>query len=473
MTHDPSCHHDACHEQAHHPHHHHHGGFFNEYVLMGIAAVAAVAIGEWREGVAIVVLYVLGEWLQHRAVDRAQRSVQALIALRPDHAHVVEADGQVIAREPDQVAVGTIIEVKPGDRVPLDGQLVAPTGSEAVFNTAALTGEIEPLRLAAGGEVLSGMINMGSEAVRLRTLRPAQDSAVSRILRLVEEAQDRKSPTERFITRFARIYTPVVVLLAILIALTGLLLSRSTIYPALLFLVISCPCALVISIPLAYFAGIGAASRMGVLFKGGNYIDALARVDTVCFDKTGTLTDGSSLKADAPRAVADLHRQGIRTAMLSGDKQEVVESVAQAVGIDEAHARLLPADKAEQVRRWQAEGHRVAFVGDGINDAPVLAISHVGIAMGGVGTDIAIETADVVIQTDQPARVPAAILLCRRVRRIATENIVFAITVKLGVMVIGLLSLATLWMAVFADVGVALLCVLNATRLFHRGKTLG
>ena len=448
-----------------HHHHHHHGGWLNEYVLMGIAAVAAVAIGEWQEAVAIVVLYGLGEWLQHRAVARARRSVQALLALRPDQAHVVGADGQRAVHDPAQVAVGTVIEVAPGERVPLDGELLS---AAAAFNTAALTGESEPRTIGEGEEVLAGMISMAAEPVRLTTLRPAAESAVSRILRLVEEAQERKSPTERFITRFARIYTPAVVALAALIALSGLLLQRPTLYPALLFLVISCPCALVISIPLAYFAAIGAASRQGVLFKGGNYIDALAQVDTVCFDKTGTLTDGSAVKGDAAAAVAALHARGIHTEMLSGDKREVVERIARSVGIGTARCELLPADKARRVRELQAEGRRVAFVGDGINDAPVLALSHVGIAMGGMGTDIAVETADVVVQTDQPSRVGWAIALCRKVRHIARENIVFAIAAKLAVMVLGLLSMATLWMAVFADVGVALLCVLNATRIFRK-----
>ncbi len=556
------------------------GEIFSEFLLMTIASIGAFAIGEFPEAVAVMTLYCIGEALQDRAVSRARGNIKSLIAFRPDHAVIIRDDKRETV-EPGMVKPGDIIEVKPGERVPVDAIL---TGEAAAFDTAALTGESVPRAIEKGDEVLAGMISSES-VVRLKVLRPASESAVSRILHLVEEATEHKAPAELFIRRFARIYTPIVVGFAVLVLALPWLFSMVTatfaydfaewLHRALIFLVISCPCALVISIPLSYFAGIGAASRRGILFKGSNYLDAIASVDTVVFDKTGTLTTGqfgvshveglndeqvaivaaieresphpiahaitayckpsdkpvtelkniagyglaatvdstqwlvgttrllqregveypSTLdtvpntlvavaagsryqghllledkpKDDASRAIDSLHRQGIGTVMLSGDKQALVEQVAQELGVQQAHGDLLPQDKVEHIKRIkEKEGHQIAFVGDGINDAPVLALSDVGIAMGGLGSDMAIETADVVIQTDQPSRVADAVTLGRRTRRIVVQNIVFAIIVKVLVMVLGVLGIATMWEAVFADVGVALLCVLNSLRLMRK-----
>ncbi len=558
------------------------GEIFSEFLLMTIASIGAFAIGEFPEAVAVMTLYCIGEALQDRAVSRARGNIKSLIAFRPDHAVVIKGDERETV-EPGLVEPGDIIEVKPGERVPVDAIL---TGEAAAFDTAALTGESVPRVIESGDEVLAGMIASES-VVRLKALRPASESAVSRILHLVEEATERKAPAELFIRRFARIYTPIVVGLAVLVVAVPWLFSMVSatfnydfaewLHRALIFLVISCPCALVISIPLSYFAGIGAASRRGILFKGSNYLDAIAAVDTVVFDKTGTLTTGqfgvsrveglsdeqvaivaaieqdsphpiaqaitayckpseknvtdlkniagyglaatvdgsrwlvgttrllqregveypSTLdtipntlvavsadgcymghlllkdkpKDDASRAIVTLNRQDIGTVMLSGDKQALVEQVAQELGVQQAHGDLLPQDKVEHIKRLkEKDGRQIAFVGDGINDAPVLALSDVGIAMGGLGSDVAIETADVVIQTDQPSRVAEAITLGRRTRRIVIQNIVFAILVKVLVMILGVLGIATMWEAVFADVGVALLCVLNSLRLMHTPK---
>lgn len=554
------------------------GEAFSEFLLMSIASIGAFAIGEYPEAVAVMALYCIGEALQDRAVSRARGNIQSLIAFRPDHAVVIDGEGERMV-EPTDVNVGDIVEVKPGERVPVDGIL---TGTAATFDTAALTGESVPRVIEVGDEVLAGMIATES-VVRLKTIRPASESAVSRILHLVEEATERKAPAELFIRRFARVYTPIVVGLAVLVVALPWLYSLAApsfcynftdwLHRALVFLVISCPCALVISIPLSYFAGIGAASRRGILFKGSNYLDSIAQVDTVVFDKTGTLTtgrfavsriegltdqqaaivaaieqdsphpiaqaiiehrkpaqvqvgnlkniagyglsamvDGKSWlvgtprllahegvefpnalntipetmvavaadgqyighillsdtpKDDAARAIQGLKDHGIGTVMLSGDKQALVGNVASRLGINEAHGDLLPQGKVEHIERIKRDGHQVAFVGDGINDAPVLAMSDVGIAMGGLGSDMAIETADVVIQTDQPSRVADAVSLGHRTRRIVMQNIVFALAVKVLVMILGVLGIATMWEAVFADVGVALLCVLNSLRLLH------
>lgn len=553
------------------------GDLFSEFLLMTVASLGAFAIGEYPEAVAVMTLYCIGEALQDRAVNRARGNIKSLIALRPDHAVVVRDDRRETV-EPAEVKVGDIVEVKPGERVPIDGTL---TGQAASFDTAALTGESMPRVIEQGDEVLAGMIASES-VVRIQAVRPASESAVSRILNLVEEATERKAPAELFIRRFARIYTPIVVGLAVLVVALPWLYSlivptfnyefTEWLHRALIFLVISCPCALVISIPLSYFAGIGAASRRGILFKGSNYLDALAAVDTVVFDKTGTLTTGrfavsevngltdeqfaivaaieqdsphpiaraiieyhipgetivSDLrniagyglsatvegktwlvgtprllqpegvdypvelegvvgtmvavavdgeyighiilsdqpKEDAARAIEDLNRQGIETVMLSGDKQALAEQVAHQLGIAKVHGDLLPQNKVEHIERIKHEDRQVAFVGDGINDAPVLAMSDVGIAMGALGSDMAVETADVVIQTDQPSRVAEAVTLGRHTRRIVMQNIAFAIAVKVLVMILGVLGIANMWEAVFADVGVALLCVLNSLRLF-------
>lgn len=546
------------------------GDVFSEFMLMTIACIGAFAIGEYPEGVAVMLLYCIGEALQDRAVDRARDNIQELIAFRPTVAKVV-VQGKMIEKSPEEVQVGDILEVKAGDRVPLDGKLVS---ASAAFNTAALTGESLPRTFETGGEVLAGMIAVDAVS-HLEVVRPACESAVSRILNMVESAAERKAPTELFIRRFARIYTPIVIGLALLTVVCPYLYSifdsqYSYIFTdwfrrALVFLVISCPCALVISVPLSYFAGIGLASKHGILFKGSNYLDAITEVDVVAFDKTGTLTTGEfavqsvvgldqealqtvaamekssnhpiaqailkycpteesissqdiagyglkneewlvgnlklldreqvsyadalrsipetvvavarkgkyvghiiladTIKEDAKKAISDLP---VRAEMLSGDRQELVTKVAADLGISNAYGDLLPDGKVLHLQNVKKAGERVAFVGDGINDAPVLALSDVGIAMGGLGSDMAVETADVIIQTDQPSKVACAIRIGRYTRRIVHQNIALALGVKAVVMLLGLLGFANLWMAVFADSGVALLAVLNAARIFFK-----
>ena len=552
---------------------------FSEFMLMSVASIGAFAIGEYPEAVAVMLFYCIGEALQDMAVDRARDNIKAMMEFRPDHATVV-TDGTTTTKDPAGVRPGDIIEVRPGERVPLDGEL---TTADAAFNTAALTGESAPRTIEKGKEVLAGMTPADS-VVRLRVTREAGRSAIARMLEMVEQAAERKAPAELFIRKFARVYTPVVIALAALTAVVPYLWSLADagfaydagtwVYRALIFLVISCPCALVISIPLSYFGGIGAASRQGILFKGGNYLDAITQVDTVVFDKTGTLTRGEfsvvKVVADDPdaltRAVASMERgsnhpiaravtayakdagadvadlkdaagygltatvdghrwaagtlklldregvdypkeladvaetivacakdgryagcllladrpkadareavRALRAAgvgsieILSGDKQALVDKVAEELQVDRGCGDLLPEGKVNRIEDIRRQGRRVAFVGDGINDAPVLALSDVGIAMGAMGADMAVETADVVIRTDQPSKVADAIRTGRRTRRIARENIALAVGVKVLVMGLGLAGMANLWAAVFADVGVALLAVLNATRVF-------
>lgn len=564
-----------------------HKDFFTEFSLMSIASIGAFCIGEYPEAVAVMLFYNLGEMLQHKAVDRASRNISSLLDVRPERTDVLR-DGDYLSVSPKEVSPGEEIEVKPGGRVPLDGLLLE---KESVFDTSALTGESMPRTVRQGEEVLAGMIVQG-QAVHIRVNRPYEQSALARILALVKDAAERKAPTELFIRRFARIYTPVVTLMAVLITAVPALVAcfvpsfeyifADWLYRGLVFLVISCPCALVISVPLGYFGGIGAASRAGILFKGGNYLDAITRVNTVAFDKTGTLTTGrfevtglyspelspdelvgillaieqksmhpiaqaivryakarnikapviaemhelsgygveamiggrkvlagnirlltargiavpeevresiatvvacaidnryaghfllsDSLKEDAIEAVRMLKQLGIADiCLLSGDKEEIVENIATRLGIKEAYGNLLPEDKAEIIRRIAGEpGKRVAFVGDGMNDAPVLALSHVGVAMGGLGSDAAIESADVVIQTDQPSKVATAILIGRMTHTIVRQNIVGALAIKALILLAGALGYATLWEAVFADVGVTLLAVLNSVRILHK-----
>ena len=564
-----------------------HGDIFNEFTLMILATIGAFAIGEYPEAVAVLLFYSVGEYFQDRAVGRARRDIQSLVNLRPDTATVIAADGQRTDVKPDAVEVGNVIEVVAGERVPLDGTLLT---ERADFDTAALTGEAEPRAMVAGQEVAAGMIAIG-RVVRIKVLRPYAQSALQRIMTMVEDAASRKSHAEMFIRRFARVYTPAVIALAALIAIVPPLVAGGTgwamwLYRALVFLVISCPCALVVSVPLAYFRGIGVASRMGILFKGGNYLDAVAQLSHVVFDKTGTLTTGqfavsqvavaggkavepgkllkmaaaverqsthpvaraivaaadskdgiqhgsadvyaadmveeepglglrgmvaghevlvgkaALLEAhgidtgkmepatgstvvycgmdgryagmialsDQPRheaamGIERLHALGIkRTCVLSGDRSAAVERLAQTLGIDEWHADLLPEGKVEQMQRIKQQcGNvgKVAFVGDGINDAPVLAMSDVGFAMGGAGSDAAVETADVVIQSDNPSRVADAIVIGRRTRSLVRYNIALALGIKVAVMLAGALGYASLWAAVLADTGVALLCVAN------------
>jgi len=559
------------------------GDVFNEFMLMSIASIGAFAIGEYPEAVAVMLFYCIGENLQDRAVASARKNIKSLVEFKPESARLINDDGLAVMTAVADVKVGDTIEVHPGERVPLDGVLLNGASS---FDTAALTGESVPRTISEGDNVLAGMISTDS-VVKLKVSRLASESAVSRILNMVEEATERKAPAELFIHKFARIYTPVVCGLALLVVAVPYLLSLAGICDyefkkwferALTFLVISCPCALVISIPLSYFAGIGAASKRGILFKGSNFIDSIARLSTVVFDKTGTLTTGKfrvaaidgldagdlsavasieqssshpiakallehcssagigvdadvanmkdiagyglsgeiggkrylvgnarllakegisypdglnnvedtivavakdgkyighilfsdTIKDDAAKAVEQLKEKGIGSVILSGDKQALVDKVAKSLGVDEGHGDLLPQDKANHVEslkeKAKGSGCYVAFVGDGINDAPVIALSDVGIAMGAMGSDMAIETADVVIQTDQPSRVAEAIDIARNTNKVVKENIIFAIACKVAIMILGVFGLANMWAAVFADVGVALICILNSLR---------
>lgn len=559
--------------------------YFSEFTLMFVATLGAFYIGEYPEGVAVMLFYSVGELFQEKAVDKAKRNIGALLDVRPEEAAVVR-DGRVIIENPQSVKVGETIEIKTGGRVPLDGMML---NEVAAFNTAALTGESVPRSIRMGEEVLAGMI-VTDKVIRIKVIRPFDKSALARILELVQNASERKAPAELFIRKFARVYTPIVIGLAVLIVLLPFIYSLITpqflftfndwLYRALVFLVISCPCALVVSIPLGYFGGIGAASRLGILFKGGNYLDAVTKINTVVFDKTGTLTKGTfevqscncesgvseeelirmiasvesssthpiakavvnyagrrdielssvtdskeyaglgleaavngiqvlagngrllskfqieyppellsitdtivvcaignkyagylllsdSLKEDAKIAIQNLKALGIQNIqILSGDKQSIVSNFAEKLGISEAYGDLLPDGKVKHLEelRQHAE-NQVAFVGDGMNDAPVLALSNVGIAMGGLGSDAAIETADVVIQTDQPSKVAEAIKVGKLTRRIVWQNISLAFGVKLLVLILGAGGLATLWEAVFADVGVALIAIMNAVRI--------
>lgn len=478
------------------------GQVFNEFFLMLIATVGAIALGDYPEAVGVMLFYLLGENLQGLAVGRARKSIASLVALRPDTCTLVnETSGTTQMCSPKDVALGSLLRVERGARVPLDGVLcevpaVITEGNPytaAQFDTAALTGESVARKVAIGERVMSGYIVM-DRSIYLRTDRTLGEDALSRILQMVEDAATRKAPAEQMLTKIARIYTPVVVALAALLVVVPALVQwvvpqsdiilSDWVYRALVFLVASCPCALVLSIPLSYFAGIGRASQRGVLFKGGLHLDAVTQIDTVVFDKTGTLTTGvvtlqdgmdsgtegafsvsnDEARATSKAAVETLQQMGIHTVMLSGDYAEAVDALAQQLGLDEWHSRLLPEDKLHHVERLMSEGRKVAFVGDGINDAPVLARAHVGFAMGAGGTDAAVETADVVLATDDPLRVADAIRAGRSTRRLVWENVILAIGIKTIVLLLSAFGLADMWAAVFADTGVVLLCVLNVLR---------
>ena len=561
-----------------------HGEVFDENFLMAVATVGAIALGDWREGCAVMVFYQVGELFQSCAVDKSRRSISDLMDIRPDHANI-EKDGALAQADPGDVEIGTIIVVQPGERIPIDGVV---TEGESAVNTGALTGESLPRQVRSGDEVLSGCVNE-SGLLHIRTTKKFGDSTVARILDLVENSGKKKSGAENFITRFARIYTPAVCCCALALALLPPLFMWDAsvigewITRALTFLVISCPCALVISIPLSFFGGIGGASAKGILVKGGNYLEALARMDCVVFDKTGTLTKGvfqvirtqpegmdeqtllswaaraecysghpisQSLKAAwggevqngqvtdveelggygltarvdghavavgnkrlmeklglnpaepqqagtvvfvavdgvyagwillgdvvkdrAREAIRGLKAEGIsKTVMLTGDTDAAARQVASQLGVDEVHSQLLPADKVQQVERLLQErkdGRLLAFVGDGINDAPVLARADIGIAMGALGSDAAIEAADVVLMDDDPAKIALAMRISRRTLRIVRENIVFALAVKAACLVLGAVGVANMWLAISADVGVMVLAVLNAARALRAGK---
>ncbi|WP_422350860.1 heavy metal translocating P-type ATPase [Flagellimonas sp.] len=555
------------------------GDFFTEFLLMSIATIGAFAIGEYPEGVAVMLFYAVGELFQSAAVKRAKGSIKALLDVRPNEA-LVYRNNNYVSVNPETVNIGEKVQVRVGEKIPLDGVLLSKKGS---FNTAALTGESKPDTIVKGEKVFAGSINLDG-VIEIETTKEFKDSSIARILEMVQNATARKSKTELFIRKFARIYTPIVVFLAI--GLTFLpyffvddYVFSDWLYRALIFLVISCPCALVISIPLGYFGGLGAASKNGILFKGASFLDEMTKVTTVVMDKTGTVTKGvfkiknvvvnngslseaemmkylmameeqsthpiakaimeykavgedfqatevtevagkglkgtvngktvlvgnkvlmtsnnievptetdtivesivmvsieskfagyviiaDELKKDAHEAIKQIRESGIsKIIMLSGDKDSITQQVAKEMGVNWAKGGLLPEDKLNEVEHLKKQFNtKVAFIGDGINDAPVLAASDVGIAMGGLGSDVAIETADVIIQTDQPSKIARAIKIGRSTRRIVWQNIGLAFGVKAVVLVLGAGGLATMWEAVFADVGVALLAILNAVRL--------
>lgn len=559
-----------------------HGQVFDENFLMTVATVGAMCLGDYKEGVAVMLFYQVGELFQSYAVSRSRRSIAGLMDIRPDYANVVR-EGKETRVDPDEVLVGDVILVKPGERVPLDGTVLE---GNSTLDTSALTGESMPREIGAGAEVISGCINQ-TGTLRIRVGRPYGESTVSKILDLVENASSKKSRSEAFITRFAKYYTPSVVAAAALLAVLPPLLMGQAFTPwihrALAFLVISCPCALVISVPLSFFGGIGGASKCGVLIKGSNYLEALAKAETVVFDKTGTLTKGSfavtrcypqgisgerllelaacaekdsshpisrsivkaygkdterfgvndvqeiaghgisvsldgkkvlagntklmrlknipfqpiaeagtvvyvaedgkyrgavliedEIKEDAAFAVRELKKAGVRkTVMLTGDAKAVGEKVAEKLGLDLAYTELLPADKVEHMERLLAETSekgRLAFVGDGINDAPVLARADIGIAMGGLGSDAAIEAADIVIMTDEPSKIASAMGISRKTLRIVRQNIIFALGVKGIMLLLGACGIASMWAAVFADVGVSVIAILNAVRALRVPK---
>lgn len=568
------------------------GQVFDENFLMTIATVGAFGTGEYAEAVFVMLFYQVGELFQDYAVGKSRQSIAALMDIRPDVANLELADGSWEEVDPEDVAVGAVVVVKPGERVPLDGEVLEGISS---LDTAALTGEFVPRDVGPGDAVISGCVNQRG-LLRVRVTKPCEESTVSKILELVETASEKKSASEAFITRFARYYTPCVVLAALILFLLptlSLLLVPAALQPvflagtawtdwlhrALIFLVISCPCALVISVPLSFFGGIGGASKCGILVKGGNYLEALARTETVVFDKTGTLTQGVftvtavspapgftkeqlvetaalaesfsdhpislSLRAawggaadvarvsdveeiaghgvlaqvdghstavgnhrlmerqgipapevpgtvvhvavdgryagylvisdlpkeDAREAIAALKAHGVRqTVMLTGDSEDAARAAAEALGVDRYHAQLLPADKVtllEQLLARRSARGKVAFVGDGINDAPVLTRADIGIAMGALGSDAAIEAADIVLMDDRPSKLATAIAISRKTLRIVHQNIWFALLVKFGVLILGAMGYASMWAAVFADVGVAFLAILNATRCLH------
>lgn len=553
------------------------GTIFSEFLLMGIATVGAFAIGKYAEGVAVMLFYMIGEYVQHGAVHRARRSIEALINQQPDEA-AVERNGDIEYEHPSEVHKGEVIRVKPGEKVPLDGELITDRAS---FNTAALTGESKPINRRAGEEIWAGSINQ-NRPVRIEVNRDYENTKLSNILTMVREAAHRKAPTQKFISRFAEVYTPIVVWLAVALTFLPYLMVESYVfqdwfYRALIFLVVSCPCGLVISIPLGYFGGIGAASKNGILLKGSNFLDQLRKMETLFLDKTGTLTEGTfevqkiittngfsrnellttaasleqksthpiaeailnnvngqtlpeaqnqqeivgmglkalvdgndvlvgnsklltknnitlsdkqsntpytsvyvavagkhagtiqiadRVKDDSKQAIQALRKKGLnRIIMLSGDQQEVVQHVANSLGIDEAYGGLLPEEKYQHVEEALEAGETVGFSGDGVNDAPVITRADVGIAMGGIGSDAAVETADVVIQTDQPSKIPLALNIANFTNRIVWQNIAFALGIKVLVLVLAGLGMATMWEAIFADVGVALIAIVNAIRV--------
>ena len=485
------------------------GDMFNEHFLMAIATIGALCIGffpgaetEFPEAVFVMLFFQVGELFEGYAEGKSRDSISHLMDIRPDVANVIR-NKEVQSVAPDTVKIGETILIKRGEKIPLDGIV---TEGSALLDTVALTGESVPRAIKEGEEIYSGCINLKGE-LKVRTTKTFGESTASKIIALVESADKNKSKSEAFITRFARIYTPIVVFAALALAVIPPILGAMGIatslmgggtfgenFPlwlnrALIFLVVSCPCALVISVPLTFFGGIGGASRNGILIKGSNYMDALAKIGTVVFDKTGTLTHGEVLvQADegAPVVVNDGIKEGSaeavrclktlgvkKTVMLTGDHEEIGKKVAGQVGVDEYYAELLPADKVthlEELLKTKPAGKTLAYVGDGINDAPVLKRADVGIAMGALGSDAAIEAADVVLMDDDPRKIALAMKIARHTIHVAHENVVFAIGVKVAVLILATVGLGTMWMAVFADVGVTVLAVLNAMRTLKKKR---
>ena len=485
------------------------GDMFNEHFLMAIATIGALCIGffpgsetEFPEAVFVMLFFQVGELFEGYAEGKSRDSISHLMDIRPDVANVIR-NKKVQSVAPDTVKIGETILIKRGEKIPLDGIV---TEGSALLDTVALTGESVPRAIKEGEEIYSGCINLKGE-LKVRTTKSFGESTASKIIALVESADKNKSKSEAFITRFARIYTPIVVFAALALAIIPPILGAMGIatgmmgggtfgenFPlwlnrALIFLVVSCPCALVISVPLTFFGGIGGASRNGILIKGSNYMDALAKIGTVVFDKTGTLTHGEVLvqadegapvvvndgiKEGSAEAVRCLKTLGVKnTVMLTGDHEEIGKKVAGLVGVDEYYAELLPADKVthlEELLKTKPSGKTLAYVGDGINDAPVLKRADVGIAMGALGSDAAIDAADVVLMDDDPRKIALAMKIARHTIHVAHENVVFAIGVKVAVLVLATVGLGTMWMAVFADVGVTVLAVLNAMRTLKKKR---
>jgi cation transport ATPase len=485
------------------------GDMFNEHFLMAIATIGALCIGffpgsetEFPEAVFVMLFFQVGELFEGYAEGKSRDSISHLMDIRPDVANVIR-NKEVQSVAPDTVKIGETILIKRGEKIPLDGIV---TEGSALLDTVALTGESVPRAIKEGEEIYSGCINLKGE-LKVRTTKTFGESTASKIIALVESADKNKSKSEAFITRFARIYTPIVVFAALALAVIPPILGAMGIatsmmgggtfgenFPlwlnrALIFLVVSCPCALVISVPLTFFGGIGGASRNGILIKGSNYMDALAKIGTVVFDKTGTLTHGEVLvqadegapvvvndgiKEGSAEAVKCLKTLGVKnTVMLTGDHEEIGKKVAGLVGVDEYHAELLPADKVthlEELLKTKPAGKTLAYVGDGINDAPVLKRADVGIAMGALGSDAAIDAADVVLMDDDPRKIALAMKIARHTIHVAHENVVFAIGVKVAVLILATVGLGTMWMAVFADVGVTVLAVLNAMRTLKKKR---
>ena len=472
-----------------------HGEVFDENTLMAVATIGAFALaimsgsGDYNESIAVMLLFQVGELFQSHAVGNSRRNIVALMDIRPDYANV-EHGGSVAKIHPNEVSIGTEIVVRRGEKVPIDGVV---TEGRSMLNTANLTGESVPRGVSVGDEILSGCINMGDK-LRIKTTKAFGESTASKILQLMEASGSHKSRSENFISRFARVYTPIVCYAALALAVVPTMVCtllmgeplgaafEMWLYRALTFLVISCPCALAVSIPLSFFAGIGAAGRLGILVKGSRYLEMLSKVRTIVFDKTGTLTEGNidsedRVKSTSRLAVDTLRSEGIsEIVMMTGDRREVAERIGNEVGVNRIYSELLPEGKVAHLESVMAEkgrGEMVAFVGDGINDAPVLRRADLGIAMGALGCDAAIEAADVVLMDDDPMKIMTAIRVSRRTLQIVWQNIVLALGVKAVCLMLGAVGIANMWLAVFADVGVMVIAVVNAMRACQAAKLPG